>query len=113
MEACTTKTIIVILFVISVTYMSDYLICLVCLITLCAICSGMDHHAVFSLGLYQRALCPSGLLMCPLGLIQNQHVPFGFCLVLKVLELLNLLPTLGVGLAELSVIISEQYINQQ
>ena len=33
--------------------------------------------AVFSLGLYQRAQCPLGLLMCPLGLAQNQNVPFG------------------------------------
>ena len=40
---------------------------------------------VFSLGLYQRAQCPLGLLMSPLGLAQNQNVPFG---VLQPLELL-------------------------
>ena len=34
-------------------------------------------RAVFSLGLYQRAQCPLGLLMCPLGLAQNQNAPFG------------------------------------
>ena len=32
---------------------------------------------VFSLGLYQRAQCPLGLLMYPLGLAQNQNAPFG------------------------------------
>ena len=29
--------------------------------------------SVFSLGLYRRALCPLGPLMCPLGLPQNQQ----------------------------------------
>jgi len=28
---------------------------------------------VFSLGLYRRALCPLGPLMCPLGLPKNQQ----------------------------------------
>ena len=31
------------------------------------------HTPVFSLGLYRRALCPLGPLMCPLGLPQNQQ----------------------------------------
>ena len=32
----------------------------------------------FSLGLFQRALCPLGPLMCPLGLAQTNNVPFGY-----------------------------------
>ena len=33
----------------------------------------IPSNSGFSLGLFQRALCPLGALMCPLGLPQNQQ----------------------------------------
>ena len=38
-------------------------------------CGSMASTPVFSLGVYQRALCPLGFLMCPLGFLMY---PLGF-----------------------------------